>query len=103
MAEQDLLVRLESHLAEAVCLLHEMRRPQSGHKSSDSLNRLTQPKLAYSIREVQPKLGLGRTTIYKATKQGRLKVAKEGAHTDIGYRTLVLARGLTPLSRRARG
>jgi excisionase family DNA binding protein len=42
-------------------------------------------KLAYSINEIRQLVGVGRTSIFKAIKEGKLKVAK------CGSRSLVLA------------
>jgi excisionase family DNA binding protein len=44
----------------------------------------TEQKLAYSIKEVQQLVGVGRTSIFKAIKERKLKVAK------CGNRSLVL-------------
>ena len=43
------------------------------------------PKLAYSIEEFARETGLGRTRIYEAIRQGRLRAKKNG------NRTLILA------------
>ena len=42
-------------------------------------------QLTYSIPDVSAKTGLGKTTVYKAISEGRLKARK------LGNRTLILA------------
>ena len=46
------------------------------------------PKLAYSIREACEASGLGRTTIYRQIKGGRLQVVHVGARTVIPAHSL---------------
>src|SRR4051812_15581511 len=87
MSERQLLNEVEAHLAVAIELLRQMQADLPAERSRPTA--LVTTKLSYSILEVQKLVGLGRTTIFKAIKEGRLAVVKEGS------RTLVLASELS--------
>ena len=91
MNQRQLLHEVESHLAIAAELLRQMQpgSPSAGGKKISRPAVQATAKLAYSILEVQKLVGLGRTTIFKAIKEGRLMAVKEG------NRTLVLASELS--------
>ena len=91
MNDRQLLSEAETHLTVAAELLRQVQRgllSESAEGTSHSVGPVAF-KLAYSISEVQKMVGLGRTTIFKMIKEGRLKAVKEGD------RTLVLASELS--------
>jgi predicted DNA-binding transcriptional regulator AlpA len=79
MDEHQLLHEVETHLAIATELLRQVQLRPAG----DAFKRGQLPtfRMAYSILEVQKLVGLGRTTIFKAIKEGRLVALKEGDRT----------------------
>jgi excisionase family DNA binding protein len=55
-----------------------MNAEASVNKDVDTGNSTTLPKLGYSVKEAEKITGLGRTTLWKAIDNGRLKCFRVG-------------------------